>query len=441
MPFHPATLSFLPSKGKYYACVTIPKDLQAQFGKTQIKRSTGTADRKEAQRRLHSLEQEIYRLFNPIKDEVEFFAAALQATWDEDFVTDEELNDPQKLRQALAHLLKVAQTESKRPRLPWDQEDGEAGWLKDFATDTAVPALTKMHNDTFANGDPDALTFADLRVSYFEGPLSIAASTVTSSKLATKEFSDFIGPKIAKDIRTPDIVQYCRFLHSKGIANSTIKGRVAKASAVFTSAKALGLVGDNPCLGIKLTDFGVAPENYAPLSGEEITALFALAMPPQERLVFQLLMTSGCRLDEVATLIWSDITVESDIQLLDLSKRPKLRKNRGSARKVPIHPKVNLPPRGEPDAPLFNYRRLKSGKSQNASTTLMTYIRQVTNDRLKVVHSLRGSFKDSMRDLGVAEDLQDFLTGHSLGDLPRKYGRGPAMSVRYEAISKLPVPW
>ena len=71
----------------------------------------------------------------------------------------------------------------------------------------------------------------------------------------------------------------------------------------------------------------------------------------------------------------------------------------------------------------------------------MTYIRQVTNDRLKVVHSLRGSFKDSMRDLGVAEDLQDFLTGHSLGDLPRKYGRGPAMSVRYEAISKLPVPW
>ncbi len=153
MPFHPATLSFLPSKGKYYASVTIPKDLQAQFGKTQIKRSTGTADRKEAQRRLHSLEQEIYKLFNPIKDEVEFFAAALQATWDEDFVTDEELNDPQKLRQALAHLLKVAQTESKRPRLPWDQEDGEAGWLKDFATDTAVPALTKMHNDTFANGD------------------------------------------------------------------------------------------------------------------------------------------------------------------------------------------------------------------------------------------------------------------------------------------------
>ena len=77
MPFHPATLSFLPSKGKYYASVTIPKDLQAQFGRTQIKRSTGTADRKEAQRRLHSLEQEIYKIFNPIKDEVEFFAGEL----------------------------------------------------------------------------------------------------------------------------------------------------------------------------------------------------------------------------------------------------------------------------------------------------------------------------------------------------------------------------
>lgn len=441
MPFHPATLSFLPSKGKYYACVTVPKDLQTQFGKTQIKRSTGTADRKEAQRRLHSLEQEIYKLFNPIKDEVEFFAGALSGLGHEDAWTKQELDDPQKLRQIIASLLKDAQTEAQRPRLPWDEENGESGALKDFATDVAVPALTKMHNDTFANGDPDALTFADLRASYFEGPLRIAASTITSSKLATKDFSDFIGPKVAKGIKTPDIVQYCRFLHSKGIANNSIRTRISKVSAVFTAAKELGLLEYNPCKGIELDKYGVAPENYAPLSGEEITALFALEMPPQERLVFQLLMTSGCRLDEVATLIWSDITVESDIQLLDLSKRPELRKNKGSARKVPIHPKVTLPPRGEPDAPLFNYRRLKSGKSQNASTTLMSYIRQVTKDKLKVVHSLRGSFKDSMRDLGVAEDLQDFLTGHSLGDLPRKYGRGPSMSVRYEAIRKLPVPW
>jgi integrase len=441
MPFHPATLSFLPSKGKYYVYVTIPKDLQAQFGRTQIKRSTGTSDRKEALRRLHSLEQEIYKRFNPIKDKVEFFAGALTGLDREGAWTKQELDDPQKLRQIIASLLKDAQTEAQRPRLPWDQEDGESGWLKDFATDTAVPALTKMHSDTFANGDPDALTFADLRASYFEGPLRIAASTITSSKLATKDFSDFIGPKIAKGIKTPDIVQYCRYLHSKGIANNSVRTRISKVSAVFTAARELGLLEYNPCKGIKLKDYGEKHEKYKPLSLEEIAALFCLDIPPQERLILQLLMSSGARRDEIATLIWSDITTETGVLILDLTKRPEIRKNEGSCRKIPIHPKVTLPPRGEPDERLFDYNLMENGKTSNASATLMRYVRQVTDDPLKVVHSLRGSFKDAMRNLGVSKELHDYITGHGAGDVSDEYGEGMSIKVRYEAISKLPVPW
>jgi integrase len=212
-------------------------------------------------------------------------------------------------------------------------------------------------------------------------------------------------------------------------------------SAVFTCAKELGLVEYNPCKGIELKNYGERHEKYKPLSVEEIAALFALDIPPQERLILQLLMTSGARRDEVATLIWSDITTETDIMILDLTKRPEIRKNQGSRRKIPVYPKVVLPPKGKPEERLFDYKLMANGKTSNASAKLMAYIRQVTDDPLKVVHSLRGSFKDGMRNLGISKELHDFITGHGEGDVSGEYGEGMSAKVRYEAISKLPVPW
>ena len=42
----------------------------------------------------------------------------------------------------------------------------------------------------------------------------------------------------------------------------------------------------------------------------------------------------------------------------------------------------------------------------------MTLIRQVTQDPMKVAHSLRGNFKDFLRENGVGKEVNDFITGH-----------------------------
>ena len=71
----------------------------------------------------------------------------------------------------------------------------------------------------------------------------------------------------------------------------------------------------------------------------------------------------------------------------------------------------------------------------------MKLIRQVTDDKAKVVHSLRGNLKDLLRDAGVNKETNDFITGHGSGDVAGKYGSGPSLKVRAEALNKVDHPW
>ena len=66
----------------------------------------------------------------------------------------------------------------------------------------------------------------------------------------------------------------------------------------------------------------------------------------------------------------------------------------------------------------------------------MKHVRKVTDDPLKVVHSLRGTLKDKLRDTGVSTETNDFITGHGRGDAAGKYGIGPSLAVRKEALDR-----
>jgi hypothetical protein len=117
-------------------------------------------------------------------------------------------------------------------------------------------------------------------------------------------------------------------------------------------------------------------------------------------------------------------------------------KNKGSQRKIPVH--CSLPwvtsgkANGKAGQMFPEFTRDKDGKAQaSASKALMPLIRKVTDDKAKVVHSLRGNFKDAMRDAGVSKETHDFITGHSSGDVAGKYGSGPNLRVCSEAIERL----
>ena len=71
-------------------------------------------------------------------------------------------------------------------------------------------------------------------------------------------------------------------------------------------------------------------------------------------------------------------------------------------------------------------------------------------DPNKTFHSFRHGFKDALRAARVGEDVNDALTGHSLGSVGRSYGRkdmarrftipvlaGAIAAIRYEGLNLL----
>jgi integrase len=444
-----ASLNFLTKKKKWYVYVSVPTDLREKFG-AQVRRSTGTSDKKAAERKLHEIAASIYADFDNARPNQ--FLGLL-----------DKLQDLMKGPPEHYDLIKLMLTH------PEYGPDNRANYIEELKIDLRrgvgmqlVPSPTEPNVYVDRDGQQkrdlidqlDALlvkegskedqpTFAKIAQTYIEQTNFTREQIKKQSILATDEFAAFIGPdKPITEIAAKHLYAYAEHLSTTiGLAKTTIRGRIDRVSLVFHEAVRKGLVLANPCLRLRLTGLGKESEPYKPFTKQELASLFSLDLPPQERLVLQCLAMSGMRLDEVALLVWDELTEEDGIRLFDLTKRPTLRKNKGSARKIPLHPSLALPKRGSPTQRLFDYPLNADGKTTTASERLMSYVRQVTDDPLKVVHSLRHTFKDAMRDAGVSKETSDFLSGHASGDVAGKYGRGPSIKTRYEAISKLPVPW
>ena len=149
------------------------------------------------------------------------------------------------------------------------------------------------------------------------------------------------------------------------------------------------------------------------------------------------------RLDEAALLTWDQIRSEDGIRyfsLMDSDNVNVIVKNQGSLRKVPIPDALTLPNKAE--GRLFTYNLDAHGKANKmASKRLMKHVRTVTKMETKTIHSLRGNLKDLLRYADVSKELNDFITGHSSGDVAGKYGSGFSLQKRYEAINSETHPW
>lgn len=206
----------------------------------------------------------------------------------------------------------------------------------------------------------------------------------------------------------------------------------------------MALLVDQPWKDIELDDYGKEKRRYKPFDIEELHALFSKDMGQQERLLLSILISTGMRLDEVALMTWERIREYKDVLCFCLvnDTGDERYKNRGSMRYVPVPAVIKpmLSKRGQ--GRVFNYRIDRDGKAQAAaSDAVMRVIRMVTSDDRKTAHSLRGNFKDALRELEVSKELNDFITGHAQGDVGGKYGEGPSLKKRQEVINRIQHHW
>ena len=300
-----------------------------------------------------------------------------------------------------------------------------------------------------ADAPSDQIRFSDVVEDYLNSKTE--ASKERSQRLkACETVIRICGDRPLVGYTKLDAYDIAKSMHEDGYSRSQISKMITYGRGLFKYAtKTRGTNGealllDQPWKDIELDDYGKEKRKYKPLELEELEALFGLDMGEQERLLLSILISTGMRLDEVALMTWERIREYKDVLCFCLvnDTGDERFKNRGSMRYVPVPEiiKPMLAKRGQ--GRLFTYRVDRDGKAQAAaSDAVMPLIRKITTDDRKVAHSLRGNFKDALRELEVSKELNDFITGHAQGDVGGRYGEGPSLKKRAEVIDRIQHPW
>lgn len=211
---------------------------------------------------------------------------------------------------------------------------------------------------------------------------------------------------------------------------------------------------DNPTEGLKVKQKKRADEERKAYTGEDLKKMVA-ALPsptdkPERYWVPMIGMLSGMRLGEVCGLHVSDVREVDGIWVFDVNEEGDKRlKTESSKRLVPVHPKLI-------DLGLLRYvetmkerksvrlwpklaRRDSDGYCAALGNWYGRFNRKhVTDDQLKTFHSLRHTFADTLKQLGVQESLISELMGHANDSITTgRYGKRYQAKVLLEVVSRL----
>ena len=430
MPEYPATTLSL-SKGKWYVYLTIPQELREHFnGRKQLKRSTGTSDERDAKRKQHGIATKMYAELDACKPDIRDMISDLLG-WIGDADEVQRMEDEGDLEGLIQGAKNLEYGEDPEDDLAVDVVNENAAKAlevyREWKAKTATPAPSS-----------DTVLYSVAAREYLETQPYGPVKTMRDCELSLQQFGEHVGDKPLQDVTAVMIHDYAEHL-GQTMARKTLAKKISYVKRMYDHAVRKGWVPHNVFAGLVLDKkVGTPKQSYIPLTPDELTKLFEQDMPDHSRRLLSILITSGMRIDEAALLDWEDIKEDQGIVYYDLTN--SIVKNKGSQRRVPVHSSLSWITPGKTGQMFPQFTRDKDGKAQaSASKALMPLIRKVTDDRAKVVHSLRGNFKDMLRDAGVTKEVNDFITGHASGDVAGAYGSGPSLKVRQEAVERLSV--
>jgi len=409
-------------KGKWYVVVTVPAPLQAELGK-QRKRSTGTSDRGEALRRKHDITEELYDLF---RERLRVSKFGMTEKYFEQEGMKVHVND-ETIHEVLDY---IRAQRTLNTSVAFDQDDKAIAELE---------SALETPDNTY---EPDTHISA-VASQYFEQRVFEREKTKTSAASHVQQFIEVVGDIDIKEVQKVHAYRFCDSLDKDGQASKTINSKMSSIRAMMTWCEQQAIISDSPFHNLSLKTYGKRSVSYRPIP-DSVTTQIALdpTLGRSERLLLACLYFTGCRIDEWATATYDMIKMKDGIPYLDLLDSKV--KNEGSRRLVPLHPTLHSMIKDakgslkDGTGRIFDYATDVDGKATNAaSKALMSAIRKHTSDQKHSAHSYRHGFKDMLRNLGVSKEVNDFITGHSSGDVAGKYGSGVSLQVRYEAVSKI----
>lgn len=260
-------------------------------------------------------------------------------------------------------------------------------------------------------------------------------------------FIRLVGDLVIADVRTHHLFTYLESIvdedarANKKTPKSSLKNEKWAISTYFNWLVRQGIIIANPFKGEKVpSDLGVDPQSWLPYTKDDLKVLFNLDMPDQSRLVMQIMLMTGMRPDEAASLTWEQFNNTNYgfryFALFDDTATQEVNvKNIGSERFVPLHPQLILPPKSE--GYLFNFREAEGKRVTGMGQELRPVYERATDNPRKRSHSFRRTLKIMLRDAGVSKEINDAITGHGSGDTSGSSYGGVSVEKRYEALKQL----
>lgn len=465
----------------YYARRVVPKDLQEHFGRTQIWKSLGTTDL-DAAKPLERRQQLAWdALFEGERAKLKAASEAAaqpraasrlspqeraereraQFEWERENEAYWAENDPHPEYEDLTPEEQRLRDAVEEARERWEQEKREEREFarQERAAEKAAEAAAKavgQSTSTTTDGTP-LLDVVD-RWARINQP---AEKTVDRMKAVVRWFEDYLGRIPVEQITADNIETFKdKLLEKTSAPNARVKLRNLNTLLRF-AVRPARLIKTNPAADITVTvkaDPARKRTTYEPaalgsvfgspvyLQGErpEAGAAEAAYWLPL------LALYTGARLEELGQLRPQDIAEELYLDREGEEQRAWVvrivedkadgleLKNAWSQRRVPLH--ADLIALG-----FLAYVKAaadwKNGKGQprifpalrpdkygtetaNWSKWFNRYLRGTVGikDRRVVFHSFRHSFKHYSRDVGIAKDAHDALTGHKGRDVADDYG-------------------
>lgn len=235
-----------------------------------------------------------------------------------------------------------------------------------------------------------------------------AQSTIYGYRRHIQRFMDFVGRPVT-EMGGYDIRYYLASEKERGLSKTSLENTRSCISAFFTWMYNEELIDKNPCATLK--PIKLQNKEKFPFSSVEIDALRNSCVTRKERMIVEVLLSSGMRVDELSKMDVSDVDLDS------LSIH--IKHGKGSKERITylsdvakVHLQMYLAERTDNNTALvinFQYKRMKSGGVRY----LLGELAKRANVSNVHPHRFRRTFATSLAEKGMPIQEIQKLLGHS----------------------------
>ena len=242
---------------------------------------------------------------------------------------------------------------------------------------------------------------------------------------------------------------------SETLSTKSINIRIQGVSALFKWATSNGYCSSNPFEGLSIKSKTRAADRRDPFTDNELTQIFGTGgfvkpnpKRPNRYWIPLIALYTGARLEEIAQLYIEDIRKIEGTWCLDINEEvDKKVKSDASKRVIPLH--IELLSLGLIEfieAQVLNgfdriFPELTKGRDGYGHSFQKWFGREKTKAGFpkltKSFHSLRHTFIDRLRNLGVDEAKLAALAGHTNQSITSIYGKGYDVSQLSREVARL----